>query len=86
MLIAAPASAGVLLVKGAPFWLYVGLAPRQACYFAAELRDTAASSVLALLCYRPAWWLAAKLASIWSMSCLREQAGIYKVVYKRKGG
>ena len=86
MLIAAPAAAGVLLVRGAPAWLYLGLAPRHACYFAVELRATLASSVLALLRYSPAWWLAAKLSVVWSMSCVREQPGIYKMVFKRKGG
>lgn len=86
MLVAAPASAGVLLTRGAPAWLYLGLASQHACYFAVELRGAVASSVLALLCYSPAWWLATKLSAVWSMSCLTEQQGIYKVVFKRKGG
>lgn len=86
MLVAAPAVAGVLLVHGLPSWFYLGLTPQHACYFAVELLGAHASSVLSLLHYSPAWWLAAKLAVIWSMSCLREQAGVYRVVFKRKGG
>lgn len=86
MLVATSPAAGVLLVQGAPAWLYLGVAPRHACYFALELRATLASPVLALFHYSPVWWLAAKLAMIWAMSCVREQSGIYKVVFKRKGG
>ena len=62
MLLAAPAAASVLLVRGAPAWLYLGLAPQHACYFAADLRGAAASSVLGLAWYSPAWWLASKLS------------------------
>lgn len=64
MLVAAPAAAGVLLVRGSPSWLYLELAPRQLCYFAAELRGAAASPALSLLRYQPVWWLATKLKTI----------------------
>lgn len=86
MLLAAPASAGVLLMRGVPAWLYLGVATRHACYFAVALRGAAASACLGLLQYSPVWWLAAKLAGAWAMSCSREQQCVYKVVFKRKGG
>jgi hypothetical protein len=86
MLLAASAASSVLVVQGQPAWLHVSLAPRHSCYFAAELRRVAACASLQLVQCTPAWWLAAKLSTIWFMSCLREQQGIYKMAFKRKGG
>lgn len=86
MLLATPAASRVLLVRGQPAWLYVSSADCQACYYAVSLRRAVACAALQLFQYTPAWWLSAKLSTLWFMSCLREQQGIYKLAFKRKGG
>jgi hypothetical protein len=86
MLVATPRGARVLVVQNRLPWLYISLAARHACYFGAQLRTVASCPAVSVLMCRPAWWLAAKLDSVWFMSCLSEQQGIYRVIFKRKGG